>query len=419
MQNLRCSTNFFWFVYLIFKRIYSTLVPTTEKSVPSSFRRPTVCFRAMKKTDMELQAIRDKLRLLESESPAGDVLSAPWSSPKRSPFSASPLGNASQPDQLRNVQQQATQQVGASSPQAVAIETLKQRSGAANHANSRADELISQEIYRLEVQAQDINERSQQQANEILALKRSAQQAAVALRRQGICSHPQLGTIAKFLEQYPSAAVPHLERDGQGQFVLSHTTVNLHHAEQEALNTAEALRNRKSKSPFFYQEPDQADKETETTLDLRTVAQPFARVPFSQPVASGPKFNDSVEKDAAEKGAAKQRNRRSSRRGKQWTASIRSLFRRVKQNALTYSYPANSRFSLLDGAIWFSGAAIARIVLEALVLNYPILRMPLLLVLFSAISFAIYRVVVSKSTDLTSAYRLGITLLGLFIGGSF
>ena len=73
----------------------------------------------------------------------------------------------------------------------------------------------------------------------------------------------------------------------------------------------------------------------------------------------------------------------------------------------------------MDGAIWFSAAAIVRIILEAIVLSYPPLRMPLMLILFSAITFSIYRGFVSKSSDPTFAYRLGTVLLGLFIGGSF
>jgi len=410
----------------------------------------------MKKTDMELQVIRDKLRRLESEPPAGDVLPMPWSSPQHSPFGSSPFASAAaQPRQhaSQRASQSAsykpnartTQQTPSDSPQAAAIEALQQRSGAQNTQSSpqasRADELISQEIYRLEVHARNINERSQQQAADILALKRSAQQAALALRRQGIHSHshPQLDTIAKFLEAYPSAAVPHLERNSQGYFALSHTTINLHHAEQEAQSTAETLRNRKSASaststygssaqssvsqssvyrnPSTASSPDSAPKASALTSELTSSVQPFESLPFSQPVTAGPSIDNYLESDATA-------SRRHSRKRKQWSITLSKLLHRVKRTAPAYSLPTNngfstSGFSWMDGAIWFSGAAIARIIIEAIVLSYPLLRMPLLLILFSVISFAIYRVVVAKSSDLASAYRLGITLLGLFLGGSF
>ncbi|MGD1863478.1 MAG: hypothetical protein ACFB0D_02880 [Phormidesmis sp.] len=365
----------------------------------------------MKKTDMELQAIRDKLRLLESEPPAGETISMPWSSPQASAFGQSSFESSPFSSAAQSVRQPSSSgHASNGSRQATAIEALKHRSGA---QASRADELVSQEIYRMEVHAQNINERSQQQATEILALKRSAQQAALALRRQGIHSHPQLDTIAKFLEQYPSAAVPHLTRDSQGHFALNHTTINLHHAEQEAQLTAETLRNRKSAAyRESYEEPNSASKGSNSVQPF--VKMPFSQPPFSQPVTAGPSVEDYLENEPTESGS----HSRSSRKSRRWGLNLGNLFNRTKRNRPSYSNSAKSRFSWLDGAIWFSGAAIARIMIEAAVLSYPILRMPLLLILFSVISFAIYRVVVTKSSDLTSAYRLGITLLGLFLGSS-
>ncbi|MEM9947099.1 MAG: hypothetical protein AAF810_13655 [Cyanobacteria bacterium P01_D01_bin.36] len=378
----------------------------------------------MKKTDMELQAIRDKLRLLEAEPPVGDVLSVPWSSPQQSSpqqsspsFGSAPFGSAAQSVRQSPASTQAPRQSGTASKQAVAIEALKQRSGTQTAHNSRADELISQEIYRMEVHAQNINERSQQQAADILALKRSAQQATLAIRRQGIHSHPQLDIIAKFLEQYPSAAVPHLARDSQGHFALSHNTVNLHHAEQEALNTAETLRNRQTVSERAYQSTGQSTKRNasetaQSTLVPASYENPFERSPFAHPVAAGPSVDEYLEEETT----PSRHHSRHSRKGQRWALDPRRLFGRMRGGAGRLG--GGSGFSWIDGAIWFSGAAIARIMIESIVLSYPILRMPLLLILFSAISLAIYRVVVSKSTNLTSAYRLGITLLGLFLGSS-
>jgi len=362
----------------------------------------------------------------------------PWSSPQRSSFDGAPFSSAAAHPKQQAARQHTSQRADHStakptvSPQAMAIEALKQRSGASGasgaqstQASNRANELVSQEIYRMEVHAQNINERSQQQANEILALKRSAQQAAIALRRQGIHSHPQLDTITKFLEHYPSTAVPHLERDTQGHFVLGHTTVNLNHAEQEAQITADALRNRTAAASLSY--PDSLEKDTHTVSSPQSPFSqaPFSQTPFSQAVSAGPSMDDYLgsvdrylEGNTTDRLAQTRTNDRAGRKSKPWNLNLGKLFSRMKRKPPTGSAPSNRRFSLLDGAIWFSGAAIARIMIEGIVLSYPILRMPLLLILFCAISFAIYRVVVSKSSDLTSAYRLGITLLGLFLGSS-
>lgn len=123
------------------------------------------------------------------------------------------------------------------------IETIKQRS--LGHAQAaHIDGLVSQELYRLEVQANNINVRSQQQAADIMALKRSAQQASVGLRRQGIHNHPQLAAITQFLDQYPSAVVPHIARDNSGYFALSYDTIDFQQAQQDAIDTARVLRNR-------------------------------------------------------------------------------------------------------------------------------------------------------------------------------
>ena len=199
----------------------------------------------MKQTDMELQAIREKLLLLQAEPATAEVMSMPRGSSQQRP-------RTSLQSSRHSSQRQAPAPTIIENRPAHAAETLRQRSNV--QTSTHANELITQEIERLQIHAQNINERSQQQAAEILAMRRSAQQAAVALRRQGLQDHPQLSIIEQFLEAYPSVAVPHLERDSSGQFCLRHSSVNLHHAEQEARSTAQALRNRRTPHPSY--QPD-------------------------------------------------------------------------------------------------------------------------------------------------------------------
>ena len=436
----------------------------------------------MKKTDMELQAIRDKLRRLELEPiSTADTFADPWSYPQRTQVSKAKVVNASVSDttQFTRTHDQQTrhsvqdpQKKNSDTPQAAALATLRQRSitnasrsasnqstltsataseseAVVNHRSAdcysqKANELVMQEIERLEIHAQNINERSQQQAQALLAIKRSAQQATVALRRQGIQDHPQLETIATFLANTDSAMLPHLERDIQGRFSLSHTTVDFNYAEQEAIHTAQALRN-------------------------------LGKPHFCEPIEAGPCLDEyrlSEQVVAGRSAASKPRRKRTKR---SWISNLLNLLNalKVKQNRLSSkrilagsvstanllvdhrmgasrssdggnretsleegierqgterqgterlrnkAHPLLERFSLTDSVIWFSVAAIARILLEIIINSYPITRMPLMFFLFTVISLSIYRVFVSKSSEPISIYRLGITLLGLFLGSAF
>lgn len=357
----------------------------------------------MKDTDMDLQAIKEKLQQLQAEPVESEVLAMPWSSSQQM---ALPVHR----QQSYPVNQQPASRQMANKNSTAAIEKLQQRSaplsgpapvmpssatsmdhGRAHGADSHSSGLIAQQIYRLEILANNINVRSQEQAADLVAMKRSAQQAAVGLRRQGIHSHPLLDVIETFLSQQSTTSVPHIERDDSGQFYLNDEVVHLNKAEQDAQATAQGLRNRRA--------PQQ--------------------MPFSQPIGNAQSLSYGEESEPAIPPRARRRR----------AIGLPALLAGIKRRMFTKQIPALSdsdaytdssrRFSWTDGAIWFCGAAIARILIETVVLSFPVLRMPMLLVLFSAISFSIYRVVTSKSTSFTSAYKLAIVLLGLFIGGSF
>lgn len=383
----------------------------------------------MKKTDMELQAIREKLLQLQAEPAAGDVLSAPWSSSQH----VSQASSKAQSEVRSDAQSEATYRQRLSSqpstttlesPQAAAIQTLRERSNSPSArsvtVNAQANSMVALELDRLQVLAGNINERSQQQASEILAMKRSAQQAAVALRRQGIHDHPDLHIIEQFLSAYPSASVPLLERDSRGQFCLNHSVVDLHQAEQEASNIAQALRSRRTGG---HPSDNSAEKES----------MPYGRdsILFSEPVEQSleagleTEYTTEYSERFAERRAGSTRSRRSKGGLKKLLFSLQKKLQRPrKRGAVANAFVSasgpgmESSFSWTDAAIWFSGAAIARIVLEAIVTSLPLLHMPILLILFSVISFSIYRVVVAKSIHMPSVYRLAITLLGLIVGGS-
>lgn len=378
----------------------------------------------MKQTDMELQAIREKLQLLQAEPPAAETLASPWSQPV-----ATSVSGVARPTAKTAANQ---------SPQEIAIETLKQRSrGHDPAASARLDSLVSQEIYRLEVQAHQINERSAQQATDIMALKRSAQQASVGLRRQGVHDHPQLAAITQFLDQYTSAAVPHIERATNGHFTLRYNTIDFHQAQQDAIETANVLRSRGLvKNP--------------------SVGNPLHTAPFSHPIAPAPvppatdlpasgatnthaisrktTLNQSLERSSLQMRKAvgetveafSQKLKVQKRRRRKQPAAITregfdiegSGFREGCEEGVL-SRTATHEFTWLDGTIWFSGAAIAQIVLQPVVASQPIIFISLMLGLVGMILFALYQVVMIKTTDYTLVYRLCISLIGVFLAGLF
>lgn len=434
----------------------------------------------MKKTDMELQAIREKLQMLKAEPPASETLALPWSAPQ-----ATAEWGTSEPTFVGRYPDEEIADTPASytaishpseasqSPQAIAIETLRQRStNPSTHPpdstgdttpGSRADNLVAQELYRLEVQAHNINARSQQQADEIMSLKRSAQQAAVALKRHGIHTHPQLEAITQFLEGYQSAVVPHIEKDDAGRFALTYDTIDFCRAQQEAISTAQALRARAmgsdthaalfsqpivnstyaSKGNPLSHQPLSHQIESDTASDVGNHSRTKTtsnREPNSQLAQTGIRRMSralghvGTQLSTQISGLRKRKPRRQAFSG--INTDLNLTFKTSDDNAFSptskelvesdleseeYFEGAHfgSGFSWLDGAIWFSVSAIARIGIEFGLIQYPFLSMPLLIGLVGTIAFVIYRIIVSKSADLTPAFRLLIVMLGLFSGGLF
>ncbi len=352
----------------------------------------------MKKTDMELQAIREKLRSLQAEPPAAETLSMPWSPPL-----ASEPARGHRPEISGDRQAQA-------------IEALQQRSRSHESAvHTRMEGLVAQEIYRLEVQAHNINVRSQQQAAEIMAMKRSAQQSTIALARQGIHDHPQLGAIAQFFASYQSAVVPHIDRDAQGYFTLTYTTIDFEQAEQEAIDTAQSLRQRSGSALFS------------RPIEAAVVSTRRAGESASKPEQVMEIYGAVTESEwlrASMEGAVNQFNRilKQSPRYRRKKAihprskedAINSIHPDAEEQSLTSDY-SSEQFSWEEGATWFVGAAITRLAIELTAISYAAIRTSVLLALVGVISFALYQVMFSKSSDYSLVYRLLTAMAGLFL----
>ena len=410
--------------------------------------------------------VKEKLKKLSAEQAKGDSYD-PFSPAQKTPYNhrqyalrqsyseekgfdnSSGTQNPSSPNQAFQTDEQLAINIDAAthyaaqpaaSPVAKAIDTLQHRSHSEGHrldvsrpemlegviqdrasiaeSNSYEDDPIAQEIYRLEMRAIDINNRSQQQADEILDLKRAAKQAAIALGRQGIHDHPQLEIINRFFEHYAASHVPIIERDSCGHFTLSDYTINLRRAEEEAIENAAVLRNSRRIEPPLQ-------------LPVQPFAQPIdsGQPPTKKPFSAG---RDRVKKNNRQVNLSRQFDRAISIVGallsKSWRLSLRTIRADMPRTLATeqYSeqyvedYQRGQEFSLFDGVIWFSSAAImARLALKTLASLFPVFQPVLWLAPLSLFCAAIYLLFVAKSNNTTLMYRLVLVALGLFISSSF
>lgn len=396
---------------------------------------------------MDLQAIKEKLQSLQVEPPAAEALSLPWTEPGH--YGGSALGVSGAGTTQSNNPSINNPPTDSQSAQEIAIEALKQRSRGAESAAARTEYLVTQELYRLEVQANLINEQSQRQAESIVALKRSAQQASIGLRQQGVQHHPQLEIITQFLERYSSAAVPHIERDDHGHFALSYDTISFQRAEQDAAHTAQALRDRAYKVEASKSEATQSESarsenaRSEDALQASLFSKEISSSSYSSTHLSSShsksrlqksigntldrvlylfnpsrkrkiaKHRRSVERLAIDRTEGEKIEGLSSR----FTASG-MVASELEEGFITDSH-FDAQFSWLDGMIWFSGAAIARIVVQAIALSYPIVQTLFVIAIASTITFALYKVVIARSNDYSLIYRLCIAMLGLLLAGFY
>ena len=279
------------------------------------------------------------------------------------------------------------------------------------------DDLIAQEIHRLEQRALDINHRSQQQAEDILDLKRAAQQAAIAFGRQGIHDHPQIEVINRFFDRYAASHVPIIERDDCGHFTLSDYTINLRRAEEEAIENAAVLRGK---------------RQPEMLLAVQPFAQPLTgKSKAPKAIAAGRKrsakrkgnhvtvqglINRAI---AMLKALWKTSLAKANLRPVQGSASRKPAAQPLAAEQYIENYSDGQEFSIFDGAIWFSGAAIvARVGLKTVVSVFPIFQPLVWLAPLGFFCAAIYLLFVAKSSNSTLMYRLALIALGLFVSGS-
>lgn len=341
-----------------------------------------------------------------------------------------PTQPASPVDKVLSTLQSRSQSEGqlSSEPEAFTEGIIRDRSFSSASAVCEGD-LIAEEIRRLEILADDINSRSRQQADDILSLKRAAQQAAIAFGRQGIHDHPQLEVIERFFERYSASQVPIIDRDDCGHFVLDKHVINLRRAEEEARENAEVLRGARRAEqvavptdPFLHPVREQGrDRKTAAFQQLgrlkqkprRTRFQTLCRRLFKGAVklVDRARRADSLSVASATTGSAD--SAMQSRR----LASALSANSHVENYAISYS--RSRTFSWIDCAIWFGAAAVAaQVALKTVIAFMPVFHTALWLVPLSLFCFALYLLFIAKSNNNILMYRLVLVALGIFLSTS-
>ncbi|MEM9163472.1 MAG: hypothetical protein AAGC54_10435 [Cyanobacteria bacterium P01_F01_bin.4] len=351
----------------------------------------------MNETDMELQAIRQKLQSLKAEPTPDEALTIPWSQPRARLTERGHPPAQSGPG-LTQVQVNA------------AIETLKQRSSqtyrgpresgddgyrsgytAAPGYGDLPGAALDPILQRFESQLQTVNSLAEQQESAILGLKQLADHIGDIMRQQGMDDHPQLAAIAALFEAYPSTVIPTIESDQAGNYGLGYRTVDFYRAEHDAQLTAQTLRSRGSGQPV----------EQTPGTDLPTY--------FNQPPAPEPSGHRLSSKATGffEEGLLFLQSI--------WELALGSF---MPLASVSRQRP-RSRFTLLDAAIWFSGAAITRILLDIIFQIYPALWTPLVVALIVVVAVTLYRTLLSNRPSLGFSYRILVALAGLLMGGQF
>lgn len=314
--------------------------------------------------DIELQAIRRKLAALKAQPPPKQAQTIPWSPPRyHATHRGSPITKPTN----------STAQVSA------AIEALKQRSSQLGHPDYGPTQTTVNALDKcplLEAQVQKINALAEQQTSAIRGLKQLVEDIQHDLHQQGHEGNAMLDEFTAFFELYPSTTIPIIQKGETGQYNLRYLTVDFYQAERDAQVTAQTLR-KQSSNPITHNIP-------ESSHEFDIPEQP------DDEVASFLLFLQSLWD-----------------LGFGWVAQVDNR---------THLRP-RTRFTAIDAATWFSGAAITRILLEGILQKYPALRALAALGAISIVVVTLYRTFSSNQPNLSVSYRILVALAGLVVGG--
>jgi hypothetical protein len=322
----------------------------------------------MEELQTEIKAIQDALRSIRANepprpAPAPTVLTA--ARPTRPPIVQKPIVQA---------EPSVRSQPATGTELAIEAERLSRLTSAyvqrLEQSQPQPPHSLDQAFQRLDAQAAEVNQLSVAQEAAILRLKAIADQVGQdwepGQKRPLAGISKSAGRTALKLPplcETGETALPHIEKDQHGNFVLTSRSVDLFRAERDAEFNAEVLRHH-------------AVRSRRRSLINRL-------------------WNWLVEKpeDKSSKTLQSKLQRRSQRRSRGAALSIRQV------------------------VILVVGAIVARVVLDTIVALFPGLWLPAIAVMVAPGAIAIYRSTITPESGLVWGVRLGFVLAGLLIGG--
>jgi hypothetical protein len=231
---------------------------------------------------------------------------------------------------------------------------------------------LDQAFQRLDAQAEEVNQLSAAQEAAILRLKAIAEQVEQDWQAQPVKKRPLAGisksagrTALKLppLCETGETALPHIEKDQNGNFVLTSRSVDLFRAERDAEFNAEVLRHHA----------------------IRTRRHPSLINRLWNWVMEKPEDNS------------------------------RTLQSKLQRRSLRRSRGAS--LSVRQAVFLVVGAIVARVALDTIVAIFPGLWLPAIAVMVAPGAIGIYRSTITPESGLVWGVRLGLVLVGLLIGG--
>ncbi|MBW4514108.1 MAG: hypothetical protein KME11_02645 [Timaviella obliquedivisa GSE-PSE-MK23-08B] len=321
----------------------------------------------MEELQTEIKAIQVALRSIRANEPRSSV-------PAPAPGSAhAPTLASSRPARMQQIKPLA-ERTHRATGQELAMETQRLSHLTSTYVKKLEQpkppvvHSLDEAFQRLDAQAEEVNQLSAAQEAAILKLKAIAEQVGQDWQSSDSKNLASSGKAVRLppICEYLETAVPHIEKDQQGKFVVTSRSVDLFKAEREAELNAEELRHR--------------------AMRTRQNSSLFRRV-----------WNWLVERPQPK------------------TSQSKTLQSKMQKRSVQRS--KGSPFRVRNTVILLVGAIVARVLLDTLLTIFPGLWLPAIAIMVTPSAIAIYRRPLTSESSLIWGYRLVIVLLGLLIGG--
>lgn len=320
----------------------------------------------MEELQTEIKAIQVALRSIRANNPPSSVPAAPF------PASAPTVLASPRPARMQQIKPLAQTHQAAGEDLARETQRLSRLTSAyvkqLEPPQPPVVHSLDEAFQRLDAQAKEVNQLSAAQEAAILKLKAIAEQVGQEWQASDSTNLASSGKAVRLppICEYVETAVPHIEKDQYGKFVVTSRSVDWFKAEREAELNAEELRYRAIK--------------TQRNSSL------FSRF-----------WNWLGEKPQPK------------------TSQSKTLYSKMQKRSAQRS--KSSPFSVRHTVMLLVGAIVTRVLLDTLLAIFPGLWLPAIAIMVTPSAIAIYRRPLTRESGLVWGYRLVLVLLGLLIGG--